>query len=130
MDPKEFASSDIAHIGKVKKFYMKRGYGFITRLSDSKEYFVHRGLIKLQPTTTYVPKLYDGEYVSFTVDIDDENAKKNDSSKLPRAKEVYGVNGWPLRVDDMCERQKQKLEKLNQTESKSSPPPVVDSKAS
>jgi cold shock CspA family protein len=83
---------------------MKRGYGFITRLSDGNEFFVPRSLIILKEDTTYVPKLYDGEYVEFTVD----EKSMSDQKKLPRVKQVRGPMGYPLRVDHMCERRKQR----------------------
>jgi CspA family cold shock protein len=55
--------SDHRYTGQVKFFNRERGFGFITRLDNLVDYFVHYQDIK--PTTQCWNVLFEGEYVEF-----------------------------------------------------------------
>lgn len=78
------------YIGQIKFFDKDRGFGFILRLEDKKEFFVHFTAIK--PTIQCWNVLYKGEYVEFSV---------TEGSKGPQASDVTGIQGGSL----LCEHE-------------------------
>lgn len=61
----EKAPSKRRHVGRVKWYNVKLGYGFITRIDDGQDVFVARGaIIKWNPSHR-VPSLEEGEVVEF-----------------------------------------------------------------
>jgi cold shock CspA family protein len=81
------------HIGRVKWFNSQRGFGFICTVGSEVEHdlFVHHTEIKTKVDEDFWTALYEGEYVSFTVGVDQKNNC--------HAKDVTGVMGGPL----LCE---------------------------
>lgn len=49
--------------GQVKFFDRERGFGFVTRLDDKVDFFVHFN--DIQPSQKFWSVLYEGEYVEF-----------------------------------------------------------------
>lgn len=78
------------HIGQVKFFNKDRGFGFIKRLSDEQEFFVHHSSVK--PKTRCWNVLYKGEYVEFEI------GKRGEREQ---AEEVTGIQGGTL----LCEHE-------------------------
>ena len=78
------------HIGMVKWFNYKLGYGFITVSIDGEDndIFIHQSNIK--PTVSKYRTLSLGEYVSLDISTSEETRQ---------AVNVTGVNGGPLRCD-------------------------------
>ena len=91
--PKELGT----HIGYVKWFNSKIGYGFITvRLNDEDvDLFIHQ--TNIYPTKSSYRTLTLGEYVSL-------NISENESNR--QAVDVTGVNGGPLMCDHSLNRRK------------------------
>jgi len=87
-----FNSNYGSHIGRVKWFKPKLGYGFITvKFDDSeKDVFVHQSNIKMNYSTFRT--LRRGEYVS--IDL-----KQKDGEGDEQAVNVSGVCGGPLYCD-------------------------------
>ena len=54
-----------SHVGQVRKFFNRKGFGFIYDLSDDTDYFVHNTDIKCKDGL--YRKLYPGEYVSYNL---------------------------------------------------------------
>lgn len=81
-----------SHIGRVKWFKPKLGYGFITVKFDGSEIdvFVHQSNIRMKYSTFRT--LRGGEYVSLDV-------KKKDDTQDGQAINVTGVSGGPLYCD-------------------------------
>lgn len=75
-------------VGQVKFFNRDRGFGFITRLDDKKDFFVHFHDIKTNVQCWNI--LYQGEYVEFSL---------RDGPNGEQAGEVTGIRGGSL----MCE---------------------------
>ena len=78
------------HIGMVKWFNYKLGYGFITVTLDGKEQdiFIHQSNIR--PNVSKYRTLSLGEYVSLDI---------SSSEETRQAVNVTGVHGGPLRCD-------------------------------
>ena len=74
--------------GQVKFFDRERGFGFVTRLEDKVDYFVHFNDIK--PTQKCWNVLFEGEYVEFGVRTGPNGFQTG---------EVTGINGGSL----LCE---------------------------
>jgi len=91
--PKELGS----HIGCVKWFNNKIGYGFITvRLNNEDvDLFTHQ--TNIYPTKSSYRTLTLGEYVSL-------NISENESNR--QAVDITGVNGGPLMCDQRLNRRK------------------------
>jgi cold shock CspA family protein len=100
------------YTGKVVKFFQKKGYGFIERLDNGQQYFVHFKAITPKEDTKFRRRLYDFEYVQFTL-FEDENTSdgSTDKKNLPQVKQVFGINGYTLRIDDEWQRKLQKDER-------------------
>lgn len=96
------------YLGKVKKYIPRKQFGFIVRLSDKQEFFVHRMSIRISPSVNCpYPRLYPGEYVEFTV----HESSESDGKKLPNVGTVTGPEGWTLRCEDVCiQRELRQLE--------------------
>jgi cold shock CspA family protein len=78
------------HLGRCKWFNNKKGYGFITIVSDrekNKDVFVHQ--THVIPTNSTYRTLSMGEYVSLDISHDDKEQAIN----------VSGVCGGPLQCD-------------------------------
>lgn len=76
------------HQGQVKFYNRTNGYGFITRIKDNKDFFVH--LSGISPSTDCIPVLFPGEYVEFELE---------DGIKGEQSVYVTGISGGKL----MCE---------------------------
>ena len=78
------------HLGRVKWFNSKLGYGFITTNlnSDDHDIFIHQS--NIHPTQSRYRTLREGEYVSLNV---------SESGETRQAIDVTGVNGGPLNCD-------------------------------
>ena len=78
------------HLGRCKWFNNKKGYGFITIVSNgekNKDVFVHQ--TNVIPTNSTYRTLSMGEYVSLDISHDDKEQAIN----------VTGVCGGPLQCD-------------------------------
>ena len=78
------------HLGRVKWFNSKLGYGFITTTlsGEDVDIFVHQSNVR--PNTSNYRTLREGEYVSLNV---------SESGETRQAIDVTGVNGGPLNCD-------------------------------
>jgi len=76
-------------VGRVIRFFNRKGYGFIKNLNDDKDYFVHNSEIKCNEGL--YRKLYPGEYVSF-------NLVEKDGKQVCSL--VKGVMGYPLLIEN------------------------------
>ena len=78
------------HLGRVKWFNSKLGYGFITTNLNSEDHdiFIHQS--NIHPTQSRYRTLREGEYVSLNV---------SESGETRQAIDVTGVNGGPLNCD-------------------------------
>jgi len=77
------------NIGRVIRFFNRKGYGFIHDLNDSEDYFVHN--TEIQCKEGIYRKLYPGEYVSYNlVERDGKNVCSG----------VKGILGYPLLVEN------------------------------
>ena len=85
-EEKSFMSDD-RHMGCVKWFDPRKGYGFINDLNSEGSYFVHFDGISVTDAATY-KKLYPGEYVSF-------NVHKGENERTCCV-DVRGINNGPL----------------------------------
>lgn len=78
-------------LGQVQVYKRSKQFGFIKRLSDQKEFFVHGSVIKSEPQGQN-GFLYPGEYVEFTV----ESEEPPEGKKLPNVTTVSGLMGCEL----------------------------------
>ena len=92
--------SDNKYIGQVKFFNKDRGFGFITRLDDSKDFFVHHTAIHQVPRCWNI--LYKGEYVSFGI---------VEGKQGQQASDVTGVQGGTLLRDHEFEYRRRRAAK-------------------
>lgn len=76
-------------IGRVNRFFNRKGYGFIHDLNDDIDYFVHNTDIRC--VEGIYRKLYPGEYVSY-------NLVERDGKQV--CNDVRGVMGFPLLVEN------------------------------
>ena len=88
------------YTGQVKFFNKDRGYGFIKRLSDSKEFFVHHSAIC--PSTRCWNVLYKGEYVEFSL---------VEGNKGTQSDKVTGLEGGSLLCDHEFEYRRRRAQK-------------------
>ena len=77
------------NIGRVNRFFNRKGYGFINDLNDENDYFVHNTDIRCREGI--YRKLYPGEYVSY-------NLVERDGRQV--CSYVRGVMGNPLLVEN------------------------------
>lgn len=109
--------------GKVKVYRQRDNYGFITRLPEEDEYYVHKSAICIHDgINVRYPKLFRGEYVQFTVDEnpDLQNFKKDPDKKLlPFVKSVTGLYGKTIGCEDVSlryQKRKQRRKEENPNE--------------
>ena len=77
------------HVGRVIRFFNRKGYGFVTDLNDNTDYFVHNSEIRVKDGI--YRKLYPGEYVSYN--LVEREGKQTCSG-------VRGIMGYPLLVEN------------------------------
>ena len=79
-----------SHLGRVKWFNSKLGYGFITVTENDSEsdIFIHQSNVR--PNVSKYRTLREGEYVSLNI---------SQSAETRQAIDVTGVNGGPLNCD-------------------------------
>lgn len=79
-----------SHLGRVKWFNSRLGYGFITVTMGDEEMdiFIHQSNVR--PNVSKYRTLREGEYVSLNV---------SESQDTRQAIDVTGVNGGPLNCD-------------------------------
>lgn len=98
-----FTDSYGTHVGRVKWFRSKLGYGFITiwdnEKSEEVDVFIHQSHIKTQHSQYRTLK--EGEYVSLNVSVGDDSQQ---------AVDVTGVHGGPLMCDNQHARQQSQTE--------------------
>ena len=114
-------------LGKVKTYNRQKQFGFIVRLSDKKEFFVHRTAIQIHDGIEYpehiFPRLFPGEYVEFTVDEHTPPGKK-----LENVKTVTGPQNWTIHFeDDAIQKELKKIRKQKKPTDNGSSDTVVDS---
>lgn len=78
-----------ARVGRVIRFFNRKGYGFVTDLNDNTDYFVHNSEIVVKDGI--YRKLYPGEYVSYN--LVERDGKQTCSG-------VRGIMGYPLLVEN------------------------------
>lgn len=105
--------SETTHIGRIKWFNNKKGFGFLSNCETNEDVFIHHSGIKLNEETlnsnvNIFKTVIEGEYVSYQKKIDDENRSV--------AKNVTGVNGGPL----LCENVNKKIFVTNRVNEHSS----------
>ena len=97
----------MSRIGSIKWFDTKKGYGFLTDIEDNNDVFVHYSSIKTNEEVYKV--LYEGEYVSYTHKLDDQQRTVTES--------VTGVKGGKL----LCENDYFKKLHSNRRSNRSGP---------
>jgi cold shock CspA family protein len=78
-----------SRVGRVIRFFNRKGYGFVTDLNDNTDYFVHNS--EIQVKDGIYRKLYPGEYVSYN--LVEREGKQTCS-------DVRGIMGYPLLVEN------------------------------
>jgi len=101
------------HLGQVKWFNNKIGYGFITLLNEkdhslNKDIFVHH--MHICPLESNYRTLKTGEYVQFELDTNCEGQHKE------QATQVTGVYGLELLCDFVHRNNKNKKSKSKTTQ--------------
>lgn len=84
------ASETTVFLGQVQVYKRSKQFGFIKRLSDQKEFFVHGSALNHDNSGGGI--LYPGEYVEFTVESEDPPQGK----KLPNVITITGPMGCEL----------------------------------
>lgn len=85
------------NIGRIIWFDQKKGFGFVMvgeGTEEHKEVFFHFSSIH---SVNSFKKVYPGEYVSLDIE---ENENTGDPKKKYNGKNITGVNGGPLLVDN------------------------------
>ena len=105
--------SETTHIGRIKWFNNKKGFGFLSNCETNEDVFIHHSGIQLNEETlnsnvNIFKTVIEGEYVSYQKKIDNENRTV--------AKNVTGVNGGPL----LCENVNKKIFVTNRVNEHSS----------
>ena len=77
------------NVGRVNRFFNRKGYGFIRDLNDDNDYFVHNTEIRCREGV--YRKLYPGEYVSY-------NLIEREGKQV--CSDVRGIMGNPLLVEN------------------------------
>ncbi len=77
------------HMGRVIRFFNRKGFGFVTDLVDGNDYFVHNSQIIVQDGI--YRKLYPGEYISYN--LVEREGKMTCTN-------VRGIMGNPLLVEN------------------------------
>lgn len=85
-----FSDSYGNHIGMVKWFNHKLGYGFITTVIDGSEQDIFAHQTNIVPKKNSYRTLTAGEYVSFNMSETDDARQSVD---------ITGIQGGPLRCD-------------------------------
>ena len=80
--------------GQVKFFNDQTMYGFITRLDNGNDVFVH--IRDLQPKVCPSPTLFTGEYVTFSLASNGTDSEGNERQK---AVDVRGIGSGSLMCD-------------------------------
>jgi cold shock protein len=96
------------HLGSVKWFNNRKGFGFITNLDTKTDIFVHYSGISVSDDT--YKTLIDGEYVSYVEDTLEDGKKT--------ATNVTGIQGGSL----LCEHPTKKVVLVNKTDRSRTPP--------
>lgn len=96
------ANTEETHIGRIKWFNNKKGFGFLSNCETNEDVFVHHtgialGEEALNSNVNIFKTVIEGEYVSYQKKIDKENRSV--------AKNVTGVHGGPL----LCENVNKKI---------------------
>ena len=78
------------YTGQVKFYNRDRGFGFVTRMEDNKDFFLHYQDIKPKGDCWNI--LFQGEYIEFTL---------RDGPNGQQAGDITGINGGSL----LCENQ-------------------------
>ena len=92
----ETSNPNDLHRGVCKWFNNKKGYGFVTIVSDNNkgtDVFVHQSNIK--PNNSTYRTLCNGEYVQFNLGQSDNGSQ---------AVNIRGIDNGPLMCDNIAER--------------------------
>lgn len=98
-------------LGRIKWFNNKKGYGFVSRLSDSQDIFVHLSSINVGEDKVY-KTLVEGEYVEFDIRTDDDG------------KTVAVDLTGPLRNPLLCQNAERRIFSVPRTERPTGPRPT------
>jgi len=73
------------HIGQVKFFNVKRGFGFVEDVESKEAYFLH--FSEINPSTNVWKVVHENEFVEFSI-VDGTNGKQCEN--------VTGIKGLPM----------------------------------